>query len=63
MPRPPVAMCGDSPLYVCEKCARCVDHCKCEPPGALVSINSRQAHEAIRTQIRLIQEQKPRKDA
>jgi len=58
MPKPPIAMCGDNALFICERCARCVDHCACEPPGALVSVNGRAGHEAIRTQVRLKQEAK-----
>lgn len=58
MPKPPRAMCGDDTLFVCEKCAKCVDHCQCEIPGALVSVNGRAGHEAIRTAIRLAQSSK-----
>jgi len=59
--KPPRAICCCDSLFVCERCASCVDHCKCEPPGALVSVNGRAGHEAIRTAIRLRQEQEPRK--
>jgi hypothetical protein len=48
MPRPPLAACAHDVLYICEKCARCTDHCcDCSPPGAVVSINSRSAAEAL----------------
>lgn len=58
MPRPPIAACGHEPLYVCERCGDCGECCKCVPLGALVSINSRKAAEAIRTAYRLKQEQR-----
>lgn len=61
MPKPPRAMCGDDTLFVCEKCAKCVDHCACEVPGALVSVNGRAGHEAIRSAIRAGQEAKKAK--
>jgi hypothetical protein len=31
--------------YCCEKCLRCVTHCECSPPGAIVHRNSRAAVE------------------
>lgn len=52
MPRPPLAACGDDSLYVCEVCGKCPTHDLCQPPPALVSINSRKAAEAIRRSIR-----------
>lgn len=61
MPRPPAAACGDDALYVCERCGKCIWHCICDPPGGLVSINSRKAAEAIRTAMR--EKQGPQKPA
>lgn len=61
MPKPPIAACGCEPLYVCERCGKCASCDKCSPAPALVSINSRKAAEAIRTAIRLRQEETPSK--
>lgn len=59
MAKPPIAICGDNALFICERCAKCVDHCDCSPPGALVSVNGRAGHEAIRAAVRLQKAQKP----
>jgi hypothetical protein len=59
MPVSPSCLCPRTD-YVCERCLGCYLHCKCEPVGALVSVNSRSA---VLAASRIIREARAKRDA